>query len=119
VGINPTPSPTPNTTDSISSPVPLGGGFVDQLPTPSGAATQASAGDIAPHSSGLPLPFLAVGGLLILAAIGSLIYAIVPRGKPAFEPTRRASTSSPVMFTPYGPDIPGANILKGPKPPTT
>ena len=116
VGINPTPTPTPQTTDSISSPVPVGGGFVDQLPSPS-ATANISANDLAPHSSGLPLPFLAVGVLLILGAIGSLLYAVVPRNKPIFETARRTASTSPVMFTPYGPDTPGTNILGGPPPP--
>ena len=117
VGINPTPSPTPATTDSISSPVPVGGGFVDQLPTPTAAPTVANANDLAPHSSGLPLPFIAVGALLILGAVGSLLYAVVPRNKPIFESARRTGPTSPVMFTPYGPDAPGSNILRAPQGP--
>ena len=116
VGINPTPTPTPTTTDSISSPVPVGGGFVDQLPTPSPTAS-ISANDLAPHSSGLPLPFVAVGVLLILGAIGSLLYAVVPRNKPVFETARRTASTSPVMFTPYGPDSPGTSILGAANPP--
>lgn len=116
-GLNPSPTPTQQTTDSISSAVPLAGGFVDQLPTPSAAAETASPNDLAPHSSGVPLPFLAAGALLILAAVGSLLYAITPRNKPIFDATPRPAAASPVRFTPYGPEGPAANILSGPKTP--
>ena len=114
-GLNPSPTPTQQTTDSISAAVPLAGGFVDQLPAPAAAAETASPNDLAPHSSGVPLPFLAAGALLILAAVGSLLYAIAPRNKPIFDATRRPAPASPVRFTPYGPEGPGANILSGPK----
>jgi hypothetical protein len=116
------PSPTQNADGSsvISSPVPLGGGFVDQLPTPSEQATAASAADLTPHQGGVPLPFVAVGVLLILGAVGSLIYAIAPRQKPVFTRTRPGAGTSAVLFTPYGPDAPGAagtNLLTGGQPP--
>ncbi|MGI8610130.1 MAG: hypothetical protein ACR2MY_13080 [Candidatus Dormibacteria bacterium] len=116
-GINPSPTPTQQTTDSISSPVPLVGGFVDQLPTPSAAGNSASPNDLAPHSSGLQLPFLVVGALLILGAIGSLIYAIAPRNKAVFDTPRRAAPAPPVRFTSYGPEGPGSNIVTGPQGP--
>lgn len=116
-GTNPTPSPSPSGVDVISSPVPVGGGFVDQLPTPSGGASQVPTNDLAPHSSGLPLPFLAVGAFLILGALGSLIYAVAPRNKPIFPEARRPAPASPVLFTPYGPETPGSNILSGPQSP--
>ncbi|MEA2684774.1 MAG: hypothetical protein QOK05_3102 [Chloroflexota bacterium] len=118
IGTAPSPSPTPDGTTTVSSPVPLGGGFVDQLPTPSQQASAAPTSDLAPHQSGLPLPFLAVGALLILGAVGSLIYAIAPREKKVFA-QRPAHTTSPVYFTPYGPDSPGTNLLstgQGPRP---
>ncbi len=111
VGTAPSPTQAADGSSVISSPVPVGGGFVDQLPTPSQAAVGPT-GDLAPHQGGLPLPFLAVGALLILGAVGSLIYAIAPGEKPIFN--RSAPTSaSPVMFTPYGPDTPGTNIRSG------
>ena len=117
-GTLPSPSPSPQT-DTTSSAVPLGGGFVDQLPTPSSDATNVPTGSLAPHQSGLPLPFIAIGAVLILAAAGSLIYALAPR---RHTPLRapRAKPTSPVMFTPYGPDSgPGTNLLTGkpPRPP--
>ena len=108
------PSPSPRIGDTVSSPVPLGGGFVDQLPTPS-SGPAAPAGTLAPHQSGLPLPFLAVGALLILGAVGSLIYAVAPHDRKVFADPRRRTPASPVMFTPYGPDTPGTNILSGGK----
>lgn len=108
------PTPSPRIGDTVSSPVPLGGGFVDQLPTPS-SGPPAPTGSLAPHQSGLPLPFLAVGALLILGALGSLIYAVAPRDRNVFAAPRRRTPASPVMFTPYGPDTPGTNILSGGK----
>jgi hypothetical protein len=110
------PSPSPHTGDTVSSPVPLGGGFVDQLPTPS-TGPSVPVGGLAPHQAGLPLPFLVVGALLILGAVGSLIYALAPREKNVFAGPRGGSTASPVLFTPYGPDTPGTSILSAPQPP--
>ncbi|MFN2463916.1 MAG: hypothetical protein ABR573_08465 [Candidatus Dormibacteria bacterium] len=107
-------SPSPHIGETVSSPVPLGGGFVDQLPTPTSAPV-APGGSLAPHQSGLPLPFLAVGAVLILGAIGSLIYAVAPRDKNVFA-ARPAAPTSPVAFTPYGPDAPTSSILKPPGP---
>ncbi|GAC1332587.1 MAG: hypothetical protein NVSMB17_11860 [Candidatus Dormibacteria bacterium] len=108
------PPPSPKTGESVSSPVPLGGGFVDQLPSPS-EAVNVPTGTLSPHQSSLPLPFLAVGALLILGAIGSLIYAVAPRDKKVFSGPKRP-VSSPVTFTPYGPDAPGTNILSSHNP---
>ena len=110
------PSPSPSgPSDTAASPVPLGGGFLDELPTPSSAATNAPTSALAPHQGGLPLPFLAVGALLILGAIGSLIYALAPRSRSPFATARVSRASSPVMFTPYGPDAsPGTTILSRP-----
>ncbi|MDQ6748889.1 MAG: hypothetical protein M3010_12390, partial [Candidatus Dormibacteraeota bacterium] len=83
-GVGPSPTQSADGSTVVSSPVPLGGGFVDQLPTPSQQASTGPTGDLAPHQSGLPLPLIAVGVLLILGAVGSLIYAIAPREKPVF-----------------------------------
>jgi hypothetical protein len=119
-GVGPSPTQNADGSSVISSPVPLGGGFVDQLPTPSQQAAAASAADLAPHQSGVPLPFVAVGVLLILGAVGSLLYAIAPREKPVFSRARPGAGTSPVLFTPYGPDAPGAagtNLLTGGQPP--
>ncbi|MFN2464845.1 MAG: hypothetical protein ABR598_01110 [Candidatus Dormibacteria bacterium] len=119
-GFGPSPTQDANGATVISSPVPLGGGFVDQLPTPS-QQPRGAAGDLAPHQSGLPLPFLAVGLLLILGAVGSLIYAIAPREKDVFTRAEPRDRTSPVLFTPYGPDTPGSgtNLLTGGQPPRT
>ena len=92
--------------------MPLGGGFIDQLPTPSSDAA-APTGTLAPHQSALPLPFLAVGALLILGAVGSLIYAVAPRDKKVFDAARQRPVRSPVTFTPYGPDASGGNVQGG------
>ena len=101
-GLPPTPSPTPDvtdgTTDSGSSPLPVVGGFVDQPPTTGdsgGPTTGASTTDLAPRSSALPLQLLAVGALLILGAIGSVIYAVAPRHKPIFDAPRRSQAPRP------------------------
>lgn len=113
IGTAPSPSPSQDGTSVASSPAPLGGGFVDQLPTPSQQASVAPSADLAPHQGGLPLPFLAVGTLLILGVAGSLIYAIAPREKKVFVRERAAPSTSPVYFTPYGPDSAGTNLLSG------
>jgi hypothetical protein len=114
------PSPTPaRVGNSGSSPVPLGGGFVDQVPTPSQQATSAPASDLVPRQSGLPLAFVAVGALLILGALGSLIYAVAPRQKNVFVRDRPPGRS-PVLLTPHGPDAPSSNVLSSgqtPRPP--
>ena len=109
------PTPSAKIGETVSSPVPLGGGFQDQLPSPT-TGTTVPTGTLQPHSNGLPVPFLAVGALLILGAVGSLIYAVAPREKNVFA-TPRSRPASPVMFTPYGPDAPGTNILSGVKNP--
>jgi hypothetical protein len=116
IGIAPSPSPSRDGTSTVSSPVPLGGGFVDQQPTPSQQASVAPSADLAPHQSGLPLAFLAVGALLVMGAAGSLLYAIAPREKKVFVRERAAPSASPVYFTPYGPDAAGTN-LPGPQEP--
>jgi hypothetical protein len=116
IGTAPSPTPVQDGTNTVSSPVPLGGGFIDPLPTPSPQATTAPASDLLPHQAGLPLPFLAVGTLLILGAAGSLLYAVAPRQKKVFV-RDRPQGDSPALFTPYSPNAPSSNILSSAQPP--
>lgn len=116
VGTATSPTPSQDGTNTVSSPAPLGGGFVDQLPTPSQQATIGTTSDLVPHQGGLPLPFLAVGALLVLGAAASLLYAVAPRQKNVFA--REGPGARPgVLLTPQGPEAPGSNLLSGGPPP--
>ena len=95
-GLSPAPSASAQGSDSGSSPLPVAGGFVVQPPTSgSGPGNGSPSGDLAPRSSGPPLPLLAGGALLVLGAIGSVMYALAPRNKPIFDAARRPPAPRP------------------------
>ena len=61
----------------------------------SGPGNGASTSDLASGSSGPPLPMLAAGALLLLGAIGSIMYALAPRNKPIFDAAHRPPAPGP------------------------
>ncbi len=95
----PSPSVDPGVNDG-GTPIPLVGGFND-LPSPGPLSVASDNGG----GGGLPGPLVLLGVLLLLGALGSVLFAIAPKGERFPEPP--VHDAPEFLFTPYGPDQPG------------
>jgi hypothetical protein len=105
------PSPTVDPGVTGGTPIPLGGGFND-LPSPGPVSAVVDAGS---GGGGFPGPLLLIGMLLLVAAAGSILWALVPKGERFPEPVAQEATG--FVFTPHGPDNPELMVMdRGPDP---
>jgi hypothetical protein len=96
----PSPSVDPGVNDG-GTPIPLVGGFND-LPSPGPLSVASDNGG----GGGLPGPLVLLGVLLLLGAAGSVLFAIAPKGERF--PEQPGHDAPEFLFTPFGPDQPGA-----------
>jgi hypothetical protein len=109
IGI-PSPSVDPGV-DTGGTPIPLGGGFKD-LPSPAPVAAVPDTGN---GGGGGPGPWLLIGLLLLVGAVGSVLWAIAPKGERF--PEQPAREAPGLVFTPYGADSPELMVMdQGPEP---
>jgi hypothetical protein len=99
------PSPSPPGADIGGTPIPLGGGFND-LPSPGPVSAVSDGGS---GGGGSPTPLVLIGMLLLVAAAGSVLWAIAPKGERF--PEKPAPGASGLVFTPHGPDSPELMVM--------
>jgi hypothetical protein len=102
IGI-PSPSVDPGVTGG--TPIPLGGGFND-LPSPGPVSAVSDNGS---GGGGFPGPLMLIGMLVLVAAAGSILWAIAPKGERF--PEHPAGGAPGVVFTPHGPDSPELMVM--------
>lgn len=108
----PTPSyligvPSPSVDPGINNggtPIPLGGGF-NEIPSPYGGPVSAVS-DSGGGGGGPPLPLLLIGMLVLVAAAGSILFAVAPAGLRFPEPgSRKARSARPVAGGVESPEL--------------
>jgi hypothetical protein len=102
IGI-PSPSVDPGVTGG--TPIPLGGGFND-LPSPGPVSAVSDNGS---GGGGFPGPLMLIGMLLLVGAVGSILWAIAPKGERF--PEQPSGGAPSVVFTPSGPENPELMVM--------